>query len=237
MEEISSLYNSQTKCPVCESKMEFTKVRTKSVRLLRQDSDFCPYYEGENPILYEAVICPECGYGAHVTTFENINKYEKTKVREKITPKWNKRIFLGHRSNDKALESFKIVLLNLCEREAIKSEIARICMRIAWIYRYNDEKEYEKKFLEHTLNYYMMAYHEEDLSQGKLDEYTCMFIIGELSKRLELFEQSTQWFSRLIMCYSDPRQKSKIPHKLIETTRDIVQEIKEIMAAKKEEAL
>ncbi|NLY17545.1 MAG: DUF2225 domain-containing protein, partial [Clostridiaceae bacterium] len=35
----------------------------------------------------------------------------------------------------------------------------------------------------------------------------CMYIIGELCKRLGLYEESTQWLSRLIMSYSDPQQK------------------------------
>lgn len=236
MEETSALYTSHTKCPVCAAKVDFTKVRTKSVKMLKQDSDFCPYYEGENPILYEAVICPECGYGCHVTTFENININEKAKVSKKITTKWHKRSFSGKRTLDQALEAYKIVLLNLYEREAAKSEIAKICMRIAWIYRYQNNDELEKKFLDHTLNNYKIAYHEEDLAQGNLDEYTCMFIIGELSKRLERYDESTQWFSRIIMCYSDPQQKDKISHKLIETTRDIVHEVKELVAAKKREA-
>jgi uncharacterized protein (DUF2225 family) len=122
------------------------------------------------------------------------------------------------------------------EREAAKSETAKICMRITWLYRYMENTELENKFMEHTLNYYKLAYQEEDMTHGKLDEYTCMFIIGELSKRLAQYEESTQWFSRLIMCYSDPQQKDKIPHNLIEKTRDLIQEVKELSAAKNKEA-
>ena len=226
MEPISALYTSKTQCPVCETQIEFTKVRMKAARLLHQDTDFCPHYEGENPIFYEAVICSECGYGSHISTFEIINKYEKAKVREKITSKWNKRSFLGERNIDHAIEAYKIVYLNLYEREAPKSEIAKICHRLAWLYRYQDENELEKKYLEHALTQYKIAYHDEDLTRGRLDEYTCLFIIGELCMRLGIYEESTQWFSRLIMCNSDPAQKSKIPQRLIETTRDLVQEIR-----------
>lgn len=234
MEELNPLYSSKMKCPVCESNIEITKVRAKSVRLIRQDTDFCPYYEGENPILYEAAVCSECGYGSHITTFEQINRHEKAKVREKISSKWIKRSFLGERNIEKSLEAFKIVLLNLYEMEAPKSEAAKICLRIAWLYRYKGDKELEKKFLEHALLQYKIAYHDEDLSEGKFDEFTCMFIIAELSMRLGNYDESMQWFSRLISAYSDPRNKSRIPNKLIETARDLVQEIKEITAKNKE---
>lgn len=234
MDKLSSLYNSQAKCPVCEADIEITKVKSKSVRLLRQDSDFCPYYENENPIYYEAVICPECGYGSHITTFENINRYDKAKVRDKITSKWIKRSFLGERTSEKALEAFKLVLLNLYEREAPKSEMAKICMRIAWLYRYSGDKNLERRFMEHALTNYKIAYHDEDLNSGKLDEYMCMFIVGELCKRTEQYDESIKWFSRLIMSYSDPNQKGLISNKLVETARDIIQEAKNLAAKNKE---
>lgn len=236
MAEIKTVYNSKTECPVCSSNIEYTKVRSKAVRLIKQDTDFCPYYEGENPIFYEAVICPECGYGAHITSFENISRYDKEKIRNEITSKWHKRTFTGTRTVDHALEAFKIVLLNLNYIDGIKSEIAKICMRIAWLYRYKGDQKQENKFLDYALTNYKKAYSQEALSEeGKLDEYTCLYIIGELSKRLGLYEESTQWLSRLIMSYSDPQQKDRIPHRLIESARDLFQEVRDAIAATKEE--
>ncbi len=236
MAEITPWYNTRIDCPVCDSKIEYTKIRYKSIKLLKQDTDFCPYYEGENPLFYEAVICPECGYGAHVTSFQSINKYEKARIREMITKRWKKRSFTGHRTLEKALEAFKLVLLNLTDMEAPKSEIAKICLRIAWLYRYRNDSENERKFLEHALKNYMDAYGQEDLStEGKIDEYTCLFIIGELCKRLNRYDDSIKWFSRLIMLNADPQHKDKIPQRLMETARDLIQEIKDHMAAAKEE--
>ncbi len=236
MAEIIAVYNSKIECPVCNSEIEYTKVRSKTIRLIKQDSDFCPHYDGENPLFYEAIVCPECGYGAHVISFSSINRYDKEKVRNTISKKWHKRCFAGPRTVDNALEAFKVVLLNLNSMEGHKSEIAKICMRIAWLYRYKEEYDNEKIYLKYALMYYKEAYSQEDLTEeGKLDEYTCLYIIGELSKRLELYEESTQWLSRLIMSYADPQQKAKIPQRLIESARDLYQEVKEIVAATKEE--
>ncbi|MGI6084354.1 MAG: DUF2225 domain-containing protein [Acetivibrionales bacterium] len=236
MATAKAVYNSKAVCPICNSNIEYTKVRSKAIKLIEQDSDFCPYYEGENPLFYEAVICPECGYGSHVTSFSNINKYEKEKVRNNITTKWHKRSFTGERTIDQALEAFKIVLLNLNDMDAPKSEIAKICMRIAWLYRYKQEPEAESKFLEYALNSYKEAYSQEDLTnEGKLDEYTCLYIMGDLCRRLALYDESVKWMSRLIMSYSDPQQKPKIPQRLIESARDLYLEIKDLVAAAKEE--
>lgn len=226
METISPIYNTHAKCPVCESEFEYTKVRMKAIRLIRQDSDFCPWYEGENPVFYEAVICPECGFGSHITTIDKINRIEKAKVRERITPKWHKRSFSGKRDIDRAIEAFKIVLVNLVERDAPASEIAKISLRIAWLFRYKEDQESEKTYLDHALKYYKNAFQKEDLSSGGSDTYTLLFIIGELSRRLGHTEESMQWFSRLVQSSSDPAQKDKIPPRILDTTRDLIQEIK-----------
>lgn len=232
MGTLKSIYNSKITCPVCDREMEYTKVRSKQIRLIKQDGDFCPHYEGVNPLFYEAVICSDCGYGSHITIFSKLNKYEKAKVQEKITPRWHKRDFVGERDIDKAMEAFKIALLNLYAMEAPQSEIGKISLRIAWLHRYSKDKEQENKFLLNALESYKKAYQEEDLSEeGKLDEYTCIYIIGELSKRLEKYEESTQWLSRLIMSLSDPRQREKIPNSLVEKSRDLYQEVKDLLTA------
>lgn len=234
MDKIKPVYNSKITCPVCNKEIQYTKVRSKQIRLLKQDGDFCPYYEGVNPLFHEAVICPECGYGAHITSFSSINKYDRAKIEEKITPRWQKRSFLGERDLNQAMEAFKIVLLNLYAMDAPNSEIGKICMRIAWLYRYSEDHENENKFIVHALENYKKAYAQEDLSvEGKLDQYTCIYIIGELNKRLENYEESTQWLSKLIMSFSDPRKKEKIPNRLIEATRDLYQEVKDLMATSK----
>lgn len=226
MDQLKPTYQSEAECPVCERSFEITKVRSRAVRLVRQDTDFCPYYEGENPLYYEAVVCPHCGFSSHITAMDRINRYEKQKVRDFISKRWAPRSFSGERTWDKALEAFKIVLLNLNVREAAQSEIAKICLRIAWLYRYAADSELEQCYLNHALNSYRRAYEEEDLSDTGLDPFATLFIIGELCCRTGKESEGLQWFSRLIKEYSDPRNKGKIPNKLIETTRDRVHELR-----------
>ena len=150
MGNVKPVYNSKITCPVCDSEIEYTKVRSKQIRLLRQDTDFCPYYDGVNPLFYEAVICSECGYGSHITTFSNVDRYARAKIKEKITPKWQKRSFTGERDLLHALEAFKIVLLSLYAMDGPKSEIGKISLRIAWLYRYRRSGA-GKQIFKHTL--------------------------------------------------------------------------------------
>jgi len=226
LNQLQPTYETAIKCPACDKEFEITKVRSRAVKLVRQDTDFCPYYEGINPLYYEAVVCSHCGYAAHITSINALNRIEKRRIQDHITKKWTPRSFSGQRTWDKALEAFKLVLLNLNVREAVHSEIAKICMRIAWLYRYAGDNELEQCYLNHALNSYIRAYEEEDLVQSKVDPFTMLFIIGELCCRTGKTDDSLHWFSRLIKENSDPRNKGKIPGRLIETTRDRVHELR-----------
>jgi len=228
LNQLSPTYETEVQCPACEKEFEITKVRSRAVKLVRQDTDFCPYYEGINPLFYEAIVCTHCGFATHITELsDELNRIEKKRIQEQITKKWTPRSFSGQRTWDKALEAFKLVLLNLNVRGAAHSEIGKICMRIAWLYRYAGDDELEKCYLNHALNSYIRAYEEEDLSQSKLDPFTLLFIIGELCCRTGKVDESLHWFSRLIKENSDPKNKGKIPSTLIETTRDRVHELRQ----------
>lgn len=227
MSELKPFYNSNVICPICEKEIQVTKVRSKFIKLIKQDEDFCPYYEICNPIFYEAWVCGNCGYAAHSNVFDNVTMNDRKAVLGKIRSKWKKRSFIGERDITKALEAFKIVLYNLQIRGAQFSEFAKICLRIAWLYRYKGEWTNEYKFMQFSYDYYIKAFTGEHLTNGKIDEYTCMYIIGELARRLGKNEEALKWFGKLISTSMRSDNKTEIPPKLLEQTHDLVYQIKD----------
>lgn len=221
----NSLYNTTVTCPVCSKKFEVTKVRAKTSKVVSRDSDFCVYYEGVNPLLYDVWVCEHCGYAALQDKFEDITPREASIILEKLTPRWNKRSFAGERTIENAIEAFKIALYNLQLRKAKASEFAKVCIRIAWLYRINkDEKE--KDFLNFALKNYMETYEKERFPVDKLDENTCMYMIGELHRRVGNLDDSVKWFSRLV---SSPQARQN--PKLIESAREQYQLVKDQLNA------
>jgi len=233
MPELEPIYNSTVTCPVCDKQIKVTKVRSKFVKLIKQDEDFCPYYEQTNPIFYEAWICGNCGYAAHSTVFNDATGNDQKAVLDKLKGKWNKRDFSGERDIAKALEAFKIVLYNLQIRSGSFSEFAKICLRIAWLYRYKGEWVNEYKFLSFSLDYYKKAFTGEHLTNGKIDEYTCMYIIGELARRIGNNEEALQWFGKLISASIRPDAKGKVPPLILENAHNLIYDIKEAIKNEK----
>ncbi|WP_027621275.1 DUF2225 domain-containing protein [Acetivibrio clariflavus] len=192
-----ALYSKELVCPVCKNKIEVTKVKSKACVVSSKDTDFCLYYEGINPILYEAWVCEYCGYAALGERFEELTDKQAQKIKTGISPYWKSRSFNGERNIDLALEAYKLALYNLQKIEAKSSELAKVCIRIAWLYRMKkDEREYD--FLKHALRFYLDTYENEKFPVNKLDEYTCMYMIAELYRRTGNVDEAVLWFSRLI---------------------------------------
>ena len=153
--------------------------------------------------------------------FEAINVKEQKLLLEKLAPRWTKRSFAGERNVDMAIETFKLALLNLQVRHAKPSEFAKICIRLAWLYRLKKEQK-ELEFINHALKYYSEAYEKERFPVDKLDEFTCLYMIGELSRRAGNYEEAIKWFSRLIS--SPDARRNPV---LMETARDQYQLVKD----------
>jgi Uncharacterized protein conserved in bacteria len=215
------LYNKEIKCPVCSQNFKVTKVKSKGCKVASRDTDFCVHYDGLNPLYYDIWVCEYCGYASQADKFEEINSKDSKTILEKITPKWNKRSFAGERNVDMAIEAFKLALLNLQLRKAKPSEFAKICIRLSWLYRMSkDEKEID--FLKFALKYYSETYEKERFPADKLDENTCLYMIGELNRRVGNYDEAVKWLSRLI---SSPDAR-KNPA-LMETARDQFQLVKD----------
>lgn len=208
------LYNKAVTCPVCSKEFEITKFRSNGIKVASRDTDFCVYYEDFNPLFYDIWVCEHCGYAAQSEKFDSILFKETKIILETIKPRWTSRSFAGERTVDSAIETFKLALYNLHVRKAKSSELAKICLRLAWLYRLKkDEREFE--YLNYALKSYNEAFEKERFPIDKLDEFTCMYIIAELQRRLGNYGESVRWFSKLVGS-PDARRNTK----LIEAARE-----------------
>lgn len=216
-----NLYSTEIVCPVCSKKFMVTKIKKKALKVERRDTDFCVYYKEINPLFYDAWVCENCGFAAQADKFYDITGKEAEVLLKKLTPKWNKRSLEGERSADAAIEAFKLVLLNHQLRAVKSSELAKVCLRIAWLYRTKEDAR-EHDFIKFTLKYYLETYENERFPVDKLDESTCMYMIGELNRRVGNYGEAAKWLSRVISSPAARRNPA-----LMEAVRDQFQLVKD----------
>ena len=214
------LYNANVTCPVCGNSFQAKAVKSSAYRRQKSDSDFFIRYSLINPYFYEIWICNACGYSAMKQDFEKIRDYQAELVRKKISPKWHGRLYSEVYDAEISIERYKLALLNSVIMETKTSRKALNCLRIAWIYRLQEDYNNEQLFLRQALEGFNEAYMQEDFPICSMDKYTVMYLIGELNRRTDSFDEANLWFSKLITTPNVP-QKIK---ELAREQRDLIKE-------------
>lgn len=209
--EVSSenfLYDKSYICPVCGNNFKAKAVKVGKTRLVSKDTDLMPRYENINPLFYDVIICPRCGYSAMIKYFDKIRDEQALLIKSKITPRFKARIYPDTYDIDIAIERYKLALLNAVVKNAKSSEKAYICLKTAWLYRIKESSDEEQKFIEQALIGFKEAYEKEAFPVCGMDRFTLMYLIGELSRRLGNDHEALLWFGKVIVSPNiNPRLK------------------------------
>ena len=201
----NKFYEKEVQCPICKSKIKLLKVKSDAARVVSRDEDFCAHYAPVNPLLYNVWICSQCGYAAMEDKFEKIDEISAQMIKSVLKDKWSPRTFSMERSEEDAIEIYKVALLNLQIRKAKVLEVAKICIRIAWLYRIIRNSK-ENDFLKFALDSYNAVYETENLPVDNMDEITCMYMIGELNRRLGNISEAGKWLHKVVLLTSDDKR-------------------------------
>jgi uncharacterized protein (DUF2225 family) len=98
---------------------------------------------------------------------------------------------------DDAIATFKLAIYTAELRNAKASLIAGLCLKLAWLYRFAEDKQ-ENVFLEHAMEKYLEAFDKEELPFGNLNGISVMYLLGELSRRLGKLNDAIAWFGKAV---------------------------------------
>lgn len=191
------LYDKQIVCPLCRNKFTTKKVRTRTLKMVKRDDDFCVIYKDINPTYYHIFVCAECGYSSTEGEFSDLSKNDKEILEGSIRSKWKKRHFEGVRSFEEAEEIYKLAILIGQLLKKTRGYIGSLCLKLAWIYRQENDKR-EQEFLQYALDFFEDAYQNERFPVSGLDEVELSYLIGELNRRLGKPQKSIHWFAKAL---------------------------------------
>ncbi|MFH5181759.1 DUF2225 domain-containing protein [Paenibacillus sp. TAB 01] len=192
---VEPLFQVSVDCAYCQSPFQTSRVRPSFKKATQTDTDFCIHYKEVNPDFYVVRVCPQCGYASTENTASQFTPAQRAVFKEKVADHWTAKDYGGERNWDDALQTYKLALL--CAQ--IKSEKGRVMAgllhHIAWLYRYKQEEEQEKRFLRFALEAYTSVFETE---AGEINNARLMYLLGELSRRLQQYGDAIKWFGRVI---------------------------------------
>lgn len=243
MQETEFLFDKTYECPVCYKKLKSKTVRSGRVRMIKTDMDLRPVYDGVEPLKYEPVVCPECGYSAMGKNFVGgLTSLQAKYIRENISKTFRYNIAPGETyTYDEAVYGYKMCLANAIVKKGKTSEIAYICLKMGWLYRSKAEslnpedadyakqiegcKAKEKENLKKAYDGFLNARQTEDYPMCGMDEMTVEYLISVLAMDMEDYEVASRLLGNILTSHSaTPRIKDK--------ARDVKEELMKRMKDK-----
>ncbi len=197
-------------CPVCEREFKNPTVKSSKARMIRSDIDLRPIYEKINPLKYDVVLCPRCGYSALERYFNTVTQVQKQLIREKVCAAYNPREEKETFSYEDAFLRYKMALISSMVKNANDSEKAYVCLRAAWTLRawqesLSDEPEKREKlaaqeteFLKSAKEGFDEANIKEDYPLCGMDESTVDYLRAALSLRFGEYDVAMKLVSGII---------------------------------------
>ena len=223
-------------CPVCDNEFKSKNVRTGKVRLAGADSDLRPRYLVVDSLKYDAVLCPKCGYAALNRYFNFVMSGQAKSIREKISSTFNcppeiDKIY----TYDDAIMRHKMALLNTVVKNGKNSEKAYTCLKMAWLCRGKREQlmegehtveeiqalqEEENELLGNAFEGFEAAFGKEDFPMCGMDEYTMMYLLAELARRINKPDEAKRYVSKVLVARGANKRIKEKAHELKELLQE-----------------
>lgn len=192
------LWKKRFTCPVCRNQFQAEAVKTSRLSLVEVHTDMRKVYEAIDPIQYDIVTCPACYYSTFGYCFDQPVKECRTALTALHRFKASLEIDFNHLQDDVVFIQYYLAIF--CAKQFLyqpSMQIAKMFMRLAWLYGDCKESAMEKESLENALKYYTDSYMELDLAPEQ-DQQVCM-IIGELNFKLHNSDEAKQYYFRAKM--------------------------------------
>ena len=217
--EIDYLFEKTFTCPVCDEEFKSSAVRTGKAKLVGTDTDLRPRYQGVDPLKYDAIVCPRCGYAGVNRFFSVITTPQAKLVLEHISKKFNATLKLeGVHTYDDAILFHRLALASAVVKRGKLSERAYTCLKTAWLIRAKqedestDEKEKEElksqevEFLNSAYDGFTEAMSKETFPICGMDENTMFCMLADIGRRVGHYEEAGRLISRVIVSRTAPER-------------------------------
>lgn len=213
IKEEECLFPKSYECPVCYEKFKSLAVRAGKLRSIGQDDDLRPLYRGVDPIKYDAIVCPHCGYAALSRYFDRMMPHQGKILRAEVKSKFKgMEISDTMYSYDEALLRYKMVLMCDVVGGVKVSRRAYTCLKLGWVIRGKIESEgpnlspeeldklhaEELECIQNAYDGYEKALSNEPFPMSGMDEQTVLCLMAELAFKLEKYRESLMMISRIV---------------------------------------
>lgn len=227
VDEADFVFDKSYTCPACDKEFKSKMVKTGKFKLQKVDTDLRPVYQFVDPLKYDAIVCPHCGYAALSRFFKYITSTQANLIKENISDSFQGLEEYGDvYSYDDAIVRHKLVLANTIIKKAKTSERAYTCLKLAWLMRGKaeslpeDAPDYKEQvaalakeefaFIKNAYEGFEEAFSKETFPMCGMDENTLTLLVAELARKIGKTDECSRWISRILVARdANERLKAK----------------------------
>ncbi len=222
-------------CPVCGTSYKDITLKTGKARLTETMKNLRPKFEWIEPLKYETLVCPRCGYAVMSRYLTSLAPSQKKALKEQIAMN-----FVGRYKEkevytyDEAIERITLALAAAVVKRGKASEKAYICLKGGWLCEayldvlnedpMSDEaqkesiKEKAKEFLDNAYEGFVNAMQEESFPIAGMDEVTLDYLIAEMAFQRKEFDVSAKRVAAILQSRTAP---ARIKDKALELKNEL----------------
>lgn len=237
--ESDFIFEKSFECPVCHKPFKESKVKTGRARLIKQEKDLRPIYNGIDTGKYEVCSCPNCGYTAIDKWFPVIAAPQAKLIKENISAQFRRFPRNTIVTYEEAIERYRLTLANCIVKKSKDSEKAYTCLKMAWIVRgykeslnsdmpgYDNKIEElesdEQELLHNALEGFVSARKTESFPIAGMDTVQLDYLLSVLSLREDRLDDA----GRYIMSVLQSRTAStRIKNNALDIKEEIIEKKK-----------
>lgn len=231
-------------CPVCSKAITSLTVKSAKLRMTGMDIDLRPRYQQMDPVKYDVVLCPKCGYANMAKNFEMVMPAHKKLIMDNICATFRYEDPQSTKySYDEALTRYKIALSNAMAKRAKDSEKAYIFLKMGWLLRgkrenldpsdpnYKDVLEEcktdERGALQLARDGFINARAGEDFPMAGMDETTLDYLVSALSVELGDPNTAAKLLSNIITSKTANNRIKEKARALMDKAKKMIEAAKE----------
>ena len=155
-----------------QTKSSNKKVRSRFVKVAKYDTDFCPIHADSavNSLYYNIFVCSHCGFSYSEDFSRYFHPTTMEIILEKVSSHWVPHHFSKERSIKDAINTYKLASYCGALKKEKHIDLARICLRIAWLYRIKPKQGTRRKIFKFALEEYEASYSTGDFSGTQVSE-------------------------------------------------------------------
>lgn len=222
------------RCKICDKQFKTKVIKSGRAKRLEPDTDLRPRFQYIDTIKYDVTSCPHCGYTAMNRYFDLIGSAQAKLVKEGISSKFtgSKEVEEATYSYDKAIERYKLSLVNTMVKRGKDSEKAYTCLKIAWLFRGKGEeiegkteeekkakaecKQQEEEFYKNAFEGFQKAISKETFPMCGMEETTMDYLLACMSYHYHKYELASKYLSSVLTSTSASRRMKDIALELKE---------------------